>query len=528
MAGVPPGPSAEVGLDARSDASFDAELAQSVPSSGDGSLRRKIGRVAYASAFALILGELVTLAQVVALARLLSPTEVGIFTAGSVLTISLYDFVEGGLRAALVQRGGDIEDAAETVFRATLVSGALMCVGVLAAAPVIGMIFDDRAAGLVAAATSGSLLLFALTNVPEAMLQREFSVRRRIVVGPAVSITFAGVAVTLAACGWGVWSMVAGSYASTVVWVVCVWWISGWRPRAGRFDYKLWRELARFGSPLVAAQVGYRIKGIAEAVIVGRSLGAAELGQYRYAQRISQIPEKGIVEVGAIALFPAFSRIAEDKERTRGAYLRALRWAMIGGAPLTALMITVGEPAVVIVLGEPWRHAGHAVAAMAGIGIGRALAVVGEEAIKGAGRTPLLNWCTAVEVSVGIILALVLVGPLGLTGVGLAISTTTIVVALITAKLARSVVDAPYRSVLAAIVPPIVAAAAAGAATLYLERAIVHSASHAGLAGVGFLLLELLFFVAIYFATLFALTPTSMRQLCAVALQRARQAVDRS
>src|SRR3982074_3539161 len=110
MAGVPPGPSAEVGLDARSDASFDAE-APTVPSSGDGSLRRKIGRVAYASAFALILGELVTLAQVVALARLLSPTEVGIFTAGSVLTISLYDFVEGGLRAALVQRGGGIEDA---------------------------------------------------------------------------------------------------------------------------------------------------------------------------------------------------------------------------------------------------------------------------------------------------------------------------------------------------------------------------------------------------------------------------------
>lgn len=206
-----------------------------------------------------------------ALARLLTPAEVGIFTAGTVLTTALFDFVEGGLRAALVQRGGRIDDAAETVFRATLLSGAVLCVGVLAIAPVVSMVFDDQTVGLVAAATSGTLLLFALTNVPEAMLQRDFNVRRRIIVGPAVSLTFATVAVTLAACGWGVWSMVVGSYASTLVWVVGVWWISGWRPGRGRFDFTLWRELAKFGSPLVASQVGFRVKGIAEAVIVGRS-----------------------------------------------------------------------------------------------------------------------------------------------------------------------------------------------------------------------------------------------------------------
>ena len=58
----------------------------------------------------------------------------------------------------------------------------------LAAAPVIGLLFDSRTAGLVAASMAGTVLLQSLTNVPEAWLQREFSVRRRLVVGPAISL----------------------------------------------------------------------------------------------------------------------------------------------------------------------------------------------------------------------------------------------------------------------------------------------------------------------------------------------------
>ena len=44
--------------------------------------------------------------------------------------------------------------------------------------------------------------------------------------------------------------------------------------------------------------------------------------------------------------------------------------------------------------------------AMAGLGLGKALISVSEEAIKGGGRTLLLNWYTATEVTLGIVLLL--------------------------------------------------------------------------------------------------------------------------
>jgi PST family polysaccharide transporter len=200
---------------------------------------------------------------------------------------------------------------------------------------------------------------------------------------------------------------------------------------------------------------------------------------------------------------------------------------MIGGAPLTAMMIVLGEPAVVVILGEPWRHAGHAVAAMAGLGIGRALGIVGEEAIKGAGRTSLLNWCTATEVGVGIALALALVGPLGLTGVALAISITTILVALIVAKLAKQVVDVPHRSVARALLPSLLAATAAALVTAYLEHAVVHANSTTGAAAIGLLALDVLIFSSAYVGALFLLAPSTMRQLAGVGIAKVKQTVGR-
>ena len=410
---------------------------ESIPDSvGGTSLRRNIGRVAAASAVALALAEFVTFAQTVALARLLTPREVGVFVAGTVLAMFFGNFVEGGLRSGLVHREGPLDDAAETVFYATIIAGGAMCLGALAMAPLIALIFDSRQAGLVAAATAGVLLVHAFTNVPEALLQRQFSVRRRLIVGPAVSITYAVVAIALAAAGWGVWSMVAGLYASSLMWVVTLWLITDWRPGRGHPTVQMWRDLARYGRPLVVGTVGARIQSVVEAVVVGRVLSTAALGRFRYGQRIAVIPVRAIVEVGSISLFPAFSRIGSDNDRMRPAYLRALHWAVIGAAFISGLMVAIGVPVVLVVLGEPWRQAGWVVVTMAGLGLGKALICVSEEAIKGGGRTGLLNWLTATEVVLGIGLLLALIEPWGLIGVGLSISLTALAVGITCVSLA--------------------------------------------------------------------------------------------
>jgi O-antigen/teichoic acid export membrane protein len=485
----------------------DAEIDDAAPAPGAPPLRGMIAKVAAASAAAQVVGEVVSLLQTIVLARLLGPTIVGIFAAGTVLTTFLGNFAEGGMRAGLVHRESKLEDAAETVFWGTIVTGLLMSLAALAAAPLIGYVFDSSTAGLVAATSSGALVLYSLMNVPEAMLQRQFSVKRRLVVGPLVSITFAVVSVTMALLDFGVWSLVAGTYASYLAWLIGVWALSDWRPGRGRATFAMWRELARFGFPLVAGFVGARTQQMVESIVVGRGLSTTALGHYRYGVRISRIPVNAILEIVANALFPAFSRISGDQERLRARYLQSLSVVTFFAAAVSGLALSIGEPAVVVLLGEPWRGAGIAVVAMAGLGLGKALTSVSEEALKGCGRTPLLNYLTATEVVLGIGL-LVLIIPFGLVGVGLAISLTAIAVGVQCVWLVRPVVGVGLRELRRSIAPPVLAAAVAVAVTAWLEHGLLHADSRPVIVAVGALLLDTVVFLTVYLAVAAAVAPT--------------------
>lgn len=490
------------------------------------SLGSKIRRVAAASAVAQVIGEVVSLVQTILLARLLGPEVVGIFTAGSVLTSFLVNFAEGGMRSGIIHRSDRLEDAAETVFYGTLITGALMSVAALAAAPLVAWVFDSTAAGMVAAVTSGSLLLYSLMNVPEAMLQRQFNVKRRLIVGPATSIAFAVVSVTMALMDYGVWSLVAGSYASYAVWLVCVWAITDWRPGRGRASWKLWRELARFGFPLVVGFVGARAQQLVEQTVVGRGLSTTALGYYRYGVRISRIPVSATLEIVANALFPAFSRIAGDVERFRARYLQALGLLTLCAAAISGLAVAVGEPAVVVLLGEEWRGAGLAVVAMAGLGLGKAFTSVTEEAMKGSGRTSLLNYLTITEVVLGIGL-LVLIIPFGLVGVGLAISLTALAVGVQGLVLVRRVVGVTGAELVRVIAPLVASALVAMATTAALEHWVLHSDAHPVVVGFGLLLLDAVAFMVVYLAMLAVLAPATAATVLGAARGALRKLVRR-
>ena len=401
-----------------------------------------------------------------------------------------------------MQRQGDLSDADETVFWATLMVGAAASLLSLAAAPVIGIIFDSHTTGLVAAATSGVLLIQSLTNVPESVLQREFSVKRRLIVGPAIAVSYAVVSVGLAASGWGVWALVAGMYASSIVWVISLWMITSWRPRRGHASFAMWRDLARFGFPLVLAMIGSRLRTAVEAVVVGRFLSTAALGFFRYGQRIARIPQTGIIEIGATTLFPAFSRIAEDRERLRAAYLRALHWSMVGSAAATGLIIAAGESAVVIVFGEKWHGAGVALVAMAGLNIGSAISVVAQDAIKARGRTRLINWFTLADLFFGVGFLLLLIGPFGLVGAALSISMTSLVTAAVMLGMAQLVVAVPLRGVLRVLATPMPSLLVATAATWWLEHYLLCSTTRGLILGIVLVVVDVLVFCLVYLAVL--------------------------
>jgi O-antigen/teichoic acid export membrane protein len=337
-----------------------------------------------------------------------------------------------------------------------------------------------------------------------------------MIIDPSAKVAFASVSIVFALLGYGAWAMVIGSYASFSTELVLNWWMARWRPFRGRFSFRIWREMARFAWPLVLDEIGTKAGEMCVAVLVGRRLGTADLGQYRYAYRIGWMPGLAIIQAFSQVLFPAFARIAADRTRFREAYVRALGWIWFAALPVGALLVVVGQPVVVLLLGEEWRSAGAATAAMAGIGLGTALSAVSSVAIKGAGRSSLLNWMTALSLGLGVGLVVLLL-PFGLVGVGLAISLTYLVVGCLGVELARSVVSASFREIVSCLAPSTVSALLAFAVVFPLDRLFVSSYQNTELAGLASVAGECLLFTLLYLCVLRLVSPTRYRSVCGVA-----------
>ena len=243
------------------------------------------------------------------LARLLTPEEFGVYAAATILLGFMAVISESGITSALIQRKDRIEEAMSTGAVWTLAAGLGLSLGALVLAPAIGLFFDDSQTGEIAAVMSGVVLLQTLTAVPSAILQRSFSFRRRMIIEPVQVVVFGAVAIVAAANGMGVWALVVGQYAGVAIDTLLSWALVSFRPRLRLASIGMWRELAGYGRHVFAGAMALRIGEQSDTAIVGKFLGAAPLGQFRYAFRLAMTPFQMLLAAAAYVLFPAFARI---------------------------------------------------------------------------------------------------------------------------------------------------------------------------------------------------------------------------
>ncbi len=226
----------------------------------------------------------------VVLARLVTPEDFGIYAAATILLGFMGLIGESGITSALIHRKDRVEEAMSTGTAWSLVAGVGLSLAALALSPAIGAFFDNSRTGEIAAVMSGVILLQALTSVPSAILQRNFSFRRRMIIEPVQVIVFGAVSIVAAAKGMGVWALVVGQYAGVLMDTTLSWALVTFRPRLRSVSVAMWRELASYGRHVFAGTLALRIGEQSDTVIVGKFLGEAPLGQFRYAFRLALTP----------------------------------------------------------------------------------------------------------------------------------------------------------------------------------------------------------------------------------------------
>ncbi len=291
------------------------------------------------------------------LGRLLGPQDFGLMSAAMVIIGFVDVFGRLGMAPALIQRLELSDLHIQSSFIFSVLFGLSAGAVVFLSAPLLADGFSMPALKPV---MQGMALLFpikGLSITAEALIQRQmrFSEMTRVTIGTYL-FGYAGVSIGLAAFGWGVWSLVWGQLAQTILMTMAYLWLAR-HSIATKLHGPSLRDLLGFGAGISLAQVGNYIAINVDNFVVGRFLGAGALGFYSRSYAFMMMATIMFGTVVDRALFPAMASIQDEADKLRGAYRQALGFVFATTLPLSGFMLIMAPQLIPFMLGPKWTAA---------------------------------------------------------------------------------------------------------------------------------------------------------------------------
>ena len=299
---------------------------------------------------------LITLVVTVILARLLSPKDFGLIAMVAVFSNFFAMVNDMGLASAIIQKSEVTEEELSSAFWVNFLEGLAVTVVFLALAPVIAGFYSKSVLKPIIMVMSILFTISSLGMIQSALFSKRMDFRTLAIVEIVAVASGGGVAVAMAATGFGVWSIVSQSLVGSFVLAVLLFVLSGWKPRL-LLRWKPIKGLLGYGLPLMGFNfLSYFIRNL-DNLLIGKYLGASQLGYYDIAYRSLMFPLINISTVFGRVMFPALSHLEDDKARVRSAYISATRYIAVVTFPLMAGLAVLAPQLVRVMLGAKWERA---------------------------------------------------------------------------------------------------------------------------------------------------------------------------
>lgn len=323
------------------------------------------------------------------LARLLSPRDFGVVAMAAVATGFAAIFRDFGTFAAVIQRRELTPVLLDSVFWLNLGIGVVIALLLAGLAPLVAAAMREPELGHVLPLVALAFPIVGLGLVQQALLERASRFRPVALIECCAAVVGLATAVGAALAGWGVYSLVCQTLVTSSVASAGLWLASSWRPGRQGSAAEL-RELARFSGNLVGFNaVNYFARNL-DSILIGRFLGATDLGYYNVAYRLMLWPLQNISWVAGRALLPSLSRLQDDPARLRQGYVRAVAAVFLVTAPLTMGLFVLREPFVGAVLGESWRTVADLLFWLAPVSVVQSVATTSGWLYLSTGRTDIM------------------------------------------------------------------------------------------------------------------------------------------
>ena len=351
---------------------------------GDGLLQRTIRSGAWVFAIR-IAGQGFGFVRMIIIARILAPDDFGLFGIAMLAMAALSTFTQTGFSAALIQKKGKTEDYLNTAWTVTILRGGGFFTVLFFAAPYVAAFFNVPEATNIIRVIGVATLLDGFANIGVVYFQKELEFNKQFFYEFSGIMADFVVVVSTALILRSVWALVFGLLASSMVKLIVSYRIHPCRPHLS-LDLAKAKELFGFGKWILGSNIVVFLFSQGDDGFVGKLLGAASLGLYQMAYRISNAPTSEITDVFSRVAFPAYSKLQGNLQGLRQAYLKVLQFSAFLSIPLAGGIFILAPEFTQIVLTVKWMPMVPALQVLTLFGVLRSISATAGNVFPGVGK----------------------------------------------------------------------------------------------------------------------------------------------
>jgi PST family polysaccharide transporter len=300
----------------------------------------------------------------IVLARLLTPHAFGLVAMIAALSVLLDLIKDLGLSAATIQRQVVTQQQVSTLFWINVAFGTTLALLLVVAAPTIAHFYGEPEIAPITRWLAVGFVLSGCTIQHWALLRRQMRFKAIAVIETGAELAAMTLAVGAAIHGAGYWSLVAQRLAAPALTLLATWLLCPWKPGLPSHNAGI-RDMLGFGGSVTGFNLLSTAARSLDQVLIGWLWGPVILGFYERASKLVLVPINNLnAPLYAVAM-PALSRLDDQVERYRNAFLLIYeKFAMITMPP-AALAAVTADWVVGLLFGPQWHEATPYVACFA-------------------------------------------------------------------------------------------------------------------------------------------------------------------
>ncbi|WP_297493370.1 oligosaccharide flippase family protein [Acidocella sp.] len=334
------------------------------------------------------------------LLRVIPASVVGLIAIASAISDLARVVANSGAGEQVQASPGDRSVEAGAFWSQFLASLAFMA-GLDAVAPLIAGLYHQPELAVVLRIMGLNVVMTCFLLVPSARLTSQFRFRALGLMSLGSTVVGGMVALPFAYAGHGVEAMMYQRMAGVGFYAIGASIAARWVP-ARPPAFAVLRESFRFSLPLMEAAFVDYISVTGYVMLVGLRMPVAALGEFRIAQRLSEVLQEVAFMPARKVFMPVFVAVRHDKDRrfeTTKQMLDVLSMAIFF---VSAVSGAVARPLVLLMFGHKWQAAVPVFAIITLMAPATALYSVINPLLTAAGRTRLVSiyaWANVVTIA---------------------------------------------------------------------------------------------------------------------------------